>query len=382
MKLSYDSKYQLKESFADFSDFLKKHQDWTGWLNLEKLSEESLIAKIIEKSQYIRENCDVFLLVGIGGSYSGAKAIIESLKGYFVDSKPEIYYVGNSLSSEYLFNLKEKIKDKDIVINYISKSGSTLETKVVLEELEKLMAEKYEDSELQKRIIYTTSNPEIVPEGFDYFLIPNNVGGRFSVFTPVGLLPVAVAGIDIRELLDGAKAVDQDLAKEYALFRKKMIESGKEIEAYVVYEPKLDHLLEWVKQVYAESLGKNNQGIFPAGLVNTRDLHSYGQYLQEGKQNVFETVLVVDEKVEIMVPAYGKNLSEINKIAQKATTIAHQERVPNLIIEVGILDAFKMGQLLQFFMLSCVMSGYLEKVNPFDQEGVEGYKKEMLKLLT
>ncbi len=381
MKISYDRKYENQVDFAGYEQFLKKYDGYTGWINIEKLAEENLINRIKAKSAEIIKNCDVFLIVGIGGSFTGARAVIESLRPYFSKHNPEIYYVGNSLSSEYLKNLKEKIKNKDIVINYISKSGNTLETKIIFDDLLDFMKEKYDEAEIKKRIIYTTGNADIVLDGCEWFLIPKNIGGRFSVFSPVGLLPMAVAGINIDNVLSGASQVNINLAKQYAMFRDKMGKIDKQIEAFVVYEPKLFYLLEWIKQIYAESLGKEEQGIFSVGLVNTTDLHSTGQFLQEGNRNIFETVINFNEQVDIYVPSYQRNLREINQIALQSTIVAHQEKVPNLLIEMGDLTDFKIGELLQFFMISCVMSGYISNINPFLQEGVEEYKREMLKRL-
>ncbi len=363
----------------ELTQFWEQYRNYVGWRDLELLSEKNKDIK--EKSEFIVQNCDVFLVVGIGGSYVGARAVIDALQPYFEEKKPEIYYVGNSLSSEYLYNLKEKIRHKNVIINYVSKSGKTLESKIVFADLQRFMAEKYDEEEMKKRIVYTVGNTNIVPDGYDYFLIPDDVGGRFSVFTPAGLLPIAVAGIDIEKLLQGAAKADIQDAQKYALYRWAMEKDDIAIEAFVVYEPKLFYFIEWLKQLYAESLGKAEKGIFPVGLINTTDLHSLGQFLQEGRKNIMETVLIFEDQTEVLVPEYNCFLKDINAVAQEANTKAHQERVPNLLIKMGILNEVEIGKLMQFFMLACAINGFLQDVNPFDQEGVEVYKKEMQAML-
>ena len=380
MRLDFKNVDLVDVSFKGIEQFLKDYDNYLGWYHFEKIANLDLINRLRAKSEFIVKNCDVFLIVGIGGSFSGTKAILESLNPYFSDKKPEIYFVGNSLSSDYLFALKEKIKDKSIMINYVSKSGKTLESRLVFNDLMLMMHEKYETDEIEKRVIYTTSDEKIVPKNFDWFKIEDDIGGRFSVFSPVGLLAFFVNGIDVEKLLEGVERANAnlDLAKQIARFRYSMIKAGKEIEAYVVYEPKLFSLLEWIKQLIAESLGKDGQGLFPVGLVNTTDLHSFGQYLQEGKRNVFEFVIKVDSEEKIFINELNKNLDEINEVALEATMKAHhQGGVPNGLIDLGKLDEMSLGMFMQMMMLSCVFSGFLEKVNPFDQEGVEVYKEEM-----
>ncbi len=361
-----------KHDFSKLGSFFENHSNYTGWLN-SNLNLE----KTKEKGNFFKKECDILLVVGIGGSYLGAKAIIDALS---VENKVEILFVGNTLSTDALVNVKKKIENKRVGINYISKSGETLETRIIFNELMKVMKIKYSDDELKKRVVYTTGNKEIVPSGYDYFLIPDNIGGRYSVFTAVGFLPIYVAGIDVDNLYLGSQSseISEDV-KKYAIFRKKMQDDGKKIEAYVTYNPKLFFLIEWIKQLYAESLGKEGQGIFPVGLINTTDLHSIGQFMQEGSKITFETVINFEEKKEIYIDEYSKYLSEINEIAQTSTSKAHYEaEVPNIIINNGELNAKNLGYLMKFLMMSCAVSGYLENINPFNQEGVQVYKKEML----
>ncbi len=380
MRLDFKNVDLVDVSFEEIEQFLKDYDNYLGWYRFEKIANPNLINRLREKSEYIVKNCDVFLIVGIGGSFSGTKAVVEALNPYFSDKKPEIYFVGNSLSSDYLVALKEKIKHKSIAINYVSKSGKTLESRLVFNDLMLMMHEKYGIDEIEKRVIYTTSDEGIVPKNFDWFKIEDDIGGRFSVFSPVGLLAFFVNGLDVKKLLEGVNEANSnlDLAKQIARFRYSMIKALKEIEAYVVYEPKLFSLLEWSKQLVAESLGKDGQGLFPVGLVNTTDLHSFGQYLQEGKRNVFEFVIKVETDEKVFVKELNRNLDEINDLALKATMKAHyQGGVPNGLIDLGKLDERSLGMFMQTMMLSCVFSGFLENVNPFDQEGVEVYKEEM-----
>jgi len=374
MQINFPQKIEKPIVEEELRLFWQQYVDNTGWLNLDQLSYE--IPKIKEKSTYIKNNCEVFIVVGIGGSYLGGRAVIEALGSYFGENNPKIYYAGHSLSSEYLKDLEDEIKDKEIIVNYISKTGKTLESKIIFNYLYQLMRKKYEKKELQKRIIYTVGDPSLAEE-CDFFIIPNNIEGRFSVLTPVGLLPMAVAGIDIEKLILGAKKADLKTAQEYALYRRMMENKGNIIEAFVVYEPKLFYLLEWLKQLFAESLGKENGGIIPIGLINTTDLHSFGQYLQAGRPNIMETVLSFDNKAPIMISEYNRMLHEINNIAKDATIVAHKERIPNLEIKMGDLKEEALGEFLQFMMLACAIGGFLQGVNPFDQKGVEDYKREM-----
>ncbi len=371
MELLLPQQPEKKIAEEDLNLFWATHKNKLGWCNLEKLRQE--VPNIKEKGRYIRANCDVFLVVGIGGSYLGARAVIDALNPYFEDKNPEICYVGNSLSSAYLHDLENYLQDKEIIINYVSKSGTTLESKIAFEYLYRLMQKRYDENELKKRIIYTTGDETLVGD-HDWFPIPDDIGGRYSVFTAAGLLPMAVAGIDIAKIVAGAQQAELAQAKEYALYRAMMEEKGWVIEALVVYEPKLFYLLEWLKQLFAESLGKENGGIFPVSLINTTDLHSIGQYLQEGRTNIMETVISFADEKELWLPEYNRCLREVNDIAKEATKKAHQTRLPNAEIKLDPLNEETVGRLLQFFMLSCAINGFLQGVNPFNQAGVEVYK--------
>ena len=368
MKIVYNKNYEFKSQITDneIKKFIDNYKENIGWMDINKLREPVLIEKLKEEAINIRKNCDIFLVVGIGGSYIGSKAIIDALNPYFKVNNPQIIFVGNSLSSEYLNEICELIFDKEVIVNYISKSGNTLETKIAFEKILEVMKKKYHSEELKKRIIYTTGNSSIVEEGFTHYDIPSNIGGRYSLMTTVGILPMLVADIDIDSLFDGAMTIqiNEDVIK-HALYRDMMAKEGKQVEAFVCYEPKLYSLLEWLKQLYAESLGKDNKGLLPISLINTTDLHSMGQFVQEGNKILFETVIDFNEK-------------GLNKIALESTYLAHTNSfVPNAVISFSNLDAFNLGCFCQFFMMTCAISGLVENVNPFNQDGVEIYKKIM-----
>jgi glucose-6-phosphate isomerase len=378
---------------SDIDSYLNSNKDGMGWYCLDSLSHADLINDINSTADYIRNNCDVFIVIGIGGSYLGASAVIEALKPYFYNHKeyPEIYFLGTSLSSDYYYDLINLIKNKDVIVNVISKSGTTLETDIAYSLLMDFMVNKYSEKELQKRIIITTDKEkgllreEVKQNGYKSFVIPSNIGGRYSVLTPVGLLPIAVANINLNELFKGAREANKeiDYQTRYAIIRNILSKKDKIVEAFVVYEPKLYAFTEWLKQLYGESLGKEEKGILPISLINTRDLHSLGQFVQEGNKILFETVINVEKSNRnINVDKYNKLLSEINNIASISTSKAHLKgAVPNNIITVEKLDEYTLGYLLQFFMASCAISGYIENVNPFNQEGVEEYKNIMRSLL-
>ncbi|MGI6329708.1 MAG: glucose-6-phosphate isomerase [Bacilli bacterium] len=384
-------KYKIKEE--DVLAYFKKNKEMMGWYQLSSLFSPSLIKEIKKTSLFIQNNCEVFLVVGIGGSYLGAVATIEALKPYFYNQKekPEIYFLGTNLASDYYSDLIDLIKDKEIIINVISKSGGTLEPSLAYQQLLKLMEKKYSKEELKKRIILTTDQnkgslrEDVKKYGYQSFVIPSDIGGRFSVFSPGGLLPIAVAGLNLEKLYEGAKEANKNLDKEieYALIRKIMYDQGKVVEAYVVYEPKLRLFTEWLKQLYGESLGKEEQGILSISLLNTGDLHSLGQFVQEGSKILFETVINIEtSNSKVKSLEYNLTMNEINQIARKATSLAHYNgNVLNNIIQINKLDEYSFGYLLEFFMVSSVISGYLEKVNPFNQEGVEEYKRIMKGLL-
>jgi glucose-6-phosphate isomerase len=367
--------------------------DMLGWYDLDKLFNKELVEDINSTSMYVKENCDVFIVIGIGGSYLGPLAGIEALNPYFYNeiNTPKIYFLGNNLSSDYYHDLINIIKNKNIIVNVISKSGSTLETLVSYKIIMDLMKEKYDEAELKRRIIITTDEhngalrEEVNINGYKSFIMPNDIGGRYSVLSPVGLLPMAVSNINIENIYKGAKEASNNIENQirYAVIRKLINNHGKTVEAFVAYEPKLYAFTEWLKQLYGESLGKNEQGILPISFINTRDLHSLGQFVQQGNKILFETVFNVEKtNHDIELEQYNKSLNDINNIASKATSIAHLKGgVLNNVININELNEESVGYLFQFFMISCYISGFLENVNPFDQEGVEEYKSVMRDLM-
>ncbi len=385
-KIDDFSKYSNK--LINLNEYFEKHKDLMGWYPIDTLCNEDKIFKIKEKALFIKENCDIFLVVGIGGSYMGSQAVIDALKPYnYNDSiKPKVIFVGTSLSTEYINYIIELIKEKSIIMNVISKSGNTLEVLAIYDILLSKMKEKYNDEELKKRIIVTTevsiSNTlytESKEHGYDIIDTFDNIGGRFSIFTESGLLPICVSGISIENLISGAKDSMKDINNQarYSIVRDIMINKGKIVEAFTTYEPKLYYFIEWLKQLYGESLGKNNKGALPIGVVNTRDLHSLGQYIQEGPKMIFETVLVsTNSNNNIFVERYAKNLSELNNIAYKAVARAHfEDGIYSSIFEMDELNEYNIGYLLQFFMISVTISGLIEDNDEvFTQSGVEKYK--------
>ena len=390
--------------------------EFLGFIDLPSRIDKDEIGRIKNTGKKIREDSDVFIVIGIGGSYLGARACIEALTHNFYNDLPgderrgpQIYYLGNNISSKYLVDLFDVIDGKDISVNIISKSGTTTEPAIAFRFMKEYMEEKYGKSEARNRIYATTDSEkgalkELADrEGYETFIIPDDIGGRYSVLTPVGLLPIAVAGIDVNELIKGAKEasieysnrnLDENHAYRYAAIRNILYNKGKEIEILVNYEPNLEYLSQWWKQLFGESEGKDKKGIFPASVNFTTDLHSMGQFIQDGRRNLFETVIKVNDPIEdISIKATddnldglnyleGKTLDWVNKKAFEGTREAHIEgRVPNLTIEIPKLDEFYVGKLIYFFEKSCSMSGYLLGVNPFNQPGVEAYKKNMFRLL-
>jgi len=387
-----------------------------GWKDLPESIKEDEIKKINEAADKIRANSQVLVVIGTGGSYLGARAVIEmlsdSLYNLQSDTKrkgPQVLFVGNNLSGKYMRSVVEYIEDKDVTVNVISKSGTTLEPAIAFRILKLFMEEKYGKGGAAERIFVTTDAEKGVlkqiadKEGYETFVIPHDVGGRYSVLSPVGLLPIAVAGIDIEDLIDGAlfarhmfnvrKAEDNDCYK-YAAMRNILHSKGKDIEIMSSYEPSMQYFIEWYKQLFGESEGKDGKGIFPAGVTFTADLHSMGQLIQDGKRNIFETVLNIElDKSFIRVPEVvgsmdgldyiaNKPLEDINKVAEKATCMAHMEGgVPIIEINVKELTPYNVGQLIFFFEKACAISGYVLGVNPFDQPGVEEYKKRMKQML-
>lgn len=387
-----------------------------GWLDLPTKRNEEEIERIKKAASKIQKQCDVFVVVGIGGSYLGAKAMIDIFSNNFSNllplserKFPQIIFAGNNLSGKYLRNLVEYLEDKDVAINVISKSGKTLEPAVTFRVLKILLEEKYGIAGAAERIYVTTDENKGVlhdiakKNEYETFVIPDDVGGRYSVLTPVGLLPMAVANIDIEDMLDGAQFASHVFNEEnmeyndcykYAAYRNILYNKGKDIEILASYDPSFRYFIEWFKQLFGESEGKEHKGIFPTGTLFTTDLHSMGQLIQEGKRNIFETVINVNlDRSFIELPKVeddadglnylaGKSIEYINKQAYEGTVKAHEKGgVPNIIINLDDINEYNIGQLIFFFEKACAMSGYMLGVNPFDQPGVEAYKKNMMELL-
>jgi glucose-6-phosphate isomerase len=390
--------------------------DYTGWVDLPKAYDRAEFARIKAAAGKIRSDSDALVVIGIGGSYLGARAAIEALSHSFYNllpkeerGTPEIYFVGNSISSAYLAELLELLKGKDISVNVISKSGTTTEPAIAFRVFREYMEDKYGKAEAAKRIYATTDKARGAlrkladEEKYETFVIPDDIGGRYSVLTPVGLLPIAVAGIDIDEMMKGAADaselydntdVETNECYQYAAVRNALYRKGKTTEIMVNYEPSMHYFTEWWKQLYGESEGKNNKGIFPAGVDFTTDLHSMGQYVQEGLRNIFETVLNIEKPRKNMIIKEdkdnidglnflaGKDVDFVNKKAMQGTVLAHTDGgVPNLIVNIPEMNSYWFGSLVYFFEKACGISGYLLGVNPFDQPGVEAYKKNMFALL-
>ena len=383
--------------------------DFLGWIDRPVDYDKDEFERIKKAAARIRENSDVLVSIGIGGSYLGIKAVDVACDTYF-DSKRDtkVIYAGNQISGQYLVELLTYLKDKDYSVNVISKSGTTTEPAIAFRFLKEALEEKYGKEGAKERIFATTDKAKgalkelATKEGYETFVVPDDIGGRFSVISAVGLLPLAVAGIDIDEFMAGfadgrekysEKSMENDAIK-YAAVRNMLHENGKEIEVLVNYEPKLKYVAEWWKQLYGESEGKDGKGIFPASVNNTTDLHSVGQMIQDGKRNLFETVIEVenvDKDIAIKEDAdnldglnylAGKNMSFVNKQAMEGTTMAHVEGgVPNIRIKIDKVDERKLAELFYFFEIAVGVSGYILGVNPFNQPGVEAYKKAMFKLL-
>lgn len=354
----------------------------TDWLDINKCISETELELLINTASSIRNNYDVLVVVGIGGSYLGAKAVIDALTPYFAPKGLEIIFAGNSLSGSYHLELIEYLKDKNYVINVVSKSGSTLESNIAFELLRKELLLRYNQEEVKKRIIITTDaksgylRNQVNEHGYLSFTIPKNIGGRFSVLTAAGLLPIAAAGIDVKELLNGARNSDKIEAFRYAFIRDKFYHAGVLLESFTVYEPKLLYFTEWLKQLFAESQGKENKGIMPIAAINTRDLHSLGQYFQEGSRILFETVIGIEENSNLLITDYNLDLNQMNNIALESVALAHkQDHTLSNIIKMDKLNARNIGDLIYFFELSAAVGGYLLNVNPFDQPGVSKYKE-------
>ena len=390
--------------------------DFLGWIDLPVDYDKEEFSRIEKAAEKIKKDSDVLIVIGIGGSYLGARAAIEFLRHGFYNSlpkekrgTPEIYYVGNSISSTYLQGVIDVIGDRDFSVNVISKSGTTTEPAIAFRIFKKMLEDKYGQEEAAKRIYATTDKARgalkdlATKEGYESFVVPDDVGGRFSVLTAVGLLPIAVSGADITALMDGAASgrelalnekFEDNEAMEYAAIRNILLRKGKSVEVLANYEPALHYIGEWWKQLYGESEGKDQKGIFPAAVDFTTDLHSMGQFIQDGARIMFETVMNVEEARETITIEKeaedldglnylaGKTMDFVNKSAMNGTILAHTDgNVPNLMIKIPKMDEFHLGQLFYFFEFACGVSGYILGVNPFNQPGVESYKKNMFALL-
>ena len=390
--------------------------DFLGWIDLPVNYDKEEFARIQKAAEQIKADSEVLLVIGIGGSYLGSRAAIEFLRHSFynivskeVRKTPEVYFVGNSISTRYLSHLMDVIGDRDFSVNVISKSGTTTEPAIAFRVFKKMLEDKYGKEGAAKRIYATTDKARgalkslATEEGYETFVVPDDVGGRFSVLTAVGLLPIAVSGADIQKLMEGAASgrdaalntpYEENDAVMYAVIRNILHRKGKSTEVLANYEPSLHYISEWWKQLYGESEGKDQKGIFPASVDLTTDLHSMGQFIQDGARMMFETVLSVEtcdqeiilneEPVDLDGLNYlaGKNIDFVNKNAMNGTILAHTDgNVPNLMVKIPAQDEFSLGQLFYFFEFACGISGYLLGVNPFNQPGVESYKKNMFALL-
>lgn len=391
-------------------------QEFLGWLNLPENYDRDEFERIKIASDKIKKDSKILVVIGIGGSYLGARAVIESLTHSFNNNlsyekrkTPAIYFAGNNISSTYLANLIDIVKDEDFSINVISKSGTTTEPAIAFRVFKEILENKYGKEEVRKRIYVTTDKEKGAlkkladGEGYETFVIPDDIGGRFSVLTAVGLLPIASAGINIEELILGAGDAMKEYSSEdisenncyrYAALRHILYTTGKTTEIMVSYEPCLQYFNEWWKQLFGESHGKNKRGIFPAAVNFSTDLHSMGQYIQDGLRNIFETIInVKNPKIDMILKEEkenvdglnflsGKTIDYVNKKAMEGTALAHNEGgVPNIVITMEELTPYNIGYLIYFFEKACAIGGYLLGINPFDQEGVEAYKRNMFALL-
>ena len=406
---------QVKQAQEALENGTLPGNDFLGWLHLPSQTTKEFIEEIKATAETLRSNCDVVVVAGIGGSYLGARAVIEALSNNFAamindGSNPRVIFAGHNISEDYLSELTAFLNNKKFGVINISKSGTTTETALAFRLLKK-QCEEQRGKEVASKVIVAITDAvkgaariTADKEGYKSFIIPDNVGGRFSVLTPVGLLPIAVAGFDIEALVKGAQDMEkacaatvpfeENIAAMYAATRNALYTNGKKIEILVNYQPKLHFTSEWWKQLYGESEGKENKGIFPASVDFTTDLHSMGQWIQEGERTIFETVLSIEKpNSSLIVPAdeenldglnflAGKHVDEVNKMAELGTQLAHVDGgVPNIRISIPQLNAYYIGQLIYFFEIGCGISGYILGVNPFNQPGVEAYKKNMFALL-
>ena len=427
IKLDLKHTKVLEKNIMEYADTVKNKHDemhekasnkkeFLGWLDLPTNYDVKEFEKIKKVAKKIQQDSDILLVIGIGGSYLGARAVIESLTNTFYNllnkeqrKMPQILYVGNNLSPNYINDLINLIGNRDLSINVISKSGTTTEPAIAFRIFRELLENKYGIKEAAKRIYVTTDKKNgalkqiAKEEKYTTFVIPDNVGGRYSVLTAVGLLPIATAGIDIDKLMQGAKFAQDKYSDKnvkyndcykYAVVRNILYKNEKNIELLVTYEPKLHYLIEWWKQLFGESEGKEGKGIFPTGAEFTTDLHSLGQYIQEGRRNLFETVINIkksqtditinqdEDNLDELNYLVGKGLDYVNKKAMEGTIEAHLDGgVPNIVLNIDELNEFAIGHLIYFFELACAMSGKILGINPFNQPGVEKYKTNMFKLL-
>ena len=401
---------EADEALAKLTDGTGLGADFLGWVKLPTETSEALLNDLIAAANNLREHCDAVVCIGIGGSYLGAKAVIAALGnqlGTTPAGSPEILFAGQNIGEDYLYDLMEHLRGRRFGIIVISKSGTTTEPAIAFRLLKSMLEQQVGREEAAKLIVAITDAHKgalrslATTEGYKTFVIEDNVGGRFSVLTPVGLLPIAVAGYDIKALVAGAREMEQatltgadNSAMTYALTRNALYRAGKKIEILVNYNPNLHFFNEWWKQLYGESEGKDHKGIFPAAVDNSTDLHSMGQWIQDGERIIFESVISVrDQRHEVRIPTdsdnldglnylAGKRVDEVNKMAELGTRIAHVDGgVPNMRIVMPRLSEQFLGQLIYFFEAACGMSGYLLGVNPFNQPGVEAYKKNMFALL-
>ena len=409
-------KDRVEKIHKNLHERTSKEDDFVGWLELPTNYDKKEFKRIQSAAKRINKDSDILLVIGIGGSYLGARAVIEALSSSFYNMQTLkqrkhtlVLFAGNNLSPNYINDLIEVIGDKDFSINVISKSGTTTEPAIAFRIFREILENKYGIDEARSRIYVTTDKERGAlktlsdEEGYETFVIPDNIGGRFSVLTPVGLLPIAVAGIDIEKLMKGAKLAQDNYNDEklkynecyqYAVIRNILYKDGKTTEVFANYEPTMHYMTEWLKQLFGESEGKEEEGIFPAGIDLTTDLHSMGQYMQQGLRNLFETVLSIetpksnitinsdDDNLDGLNYLAGKDLDYVNKKAMEGTIEAHVSGgVPNILFKMEKLDEENLGGLIYFFELACAMSGSILKVNPFNQPGVEEYKRNMFRLL-
>ena len=422
MTMKFDASHGLlKEEISSYQDKVTQlHEairkrtgagnDYMGWVEWPVSYDKDEFERIIKTAERVKDKAEVLIVCGIGGSYLGARAAIEMINGLYPDNQTEVIYIGNTFSSTYVSQVMAHIQDKSVVLNVVSKSGTTTETALAFRILREFMEKKYGKEEAKTRIIATTDKARGAlktladQEGYETFVIPDDIGGRYSVITPVGLVPMAIAGIDIRKVFEGLHDAYNDLntadlsknpAYQYAVTRRIMQNAGYNVEMFVTYEPQMQMLAEWWKQLLGESEGKDGKGILPDSACFSTDLHSLGQFIQQGKKVLFETVLEVEKptldlnvesdeaNLDNMNYLTGKSYDWVNKMAEKGTIEAHVEAgsVPNLVISIPDMKEYSFGYLCYFFFLATAMTCYMIDINPFNQPGVEIYKKNMFRLL-